>query len=774
LGRRLRRPVGLSVYFFLLFFIAGTAISVGTGVFAYRVASEAYLERAKESLWNTSNTARDVILHVWLPLVTRKTALAASSLVSGNLSLGDRASLSRALADIYRNFPEFRRLNLYNLDGVLLASSDPLFQEGGIDFSRRIQVGEVGLLPLRRAGPGEEEVISFVLPMKRDGMNAYLVADLDVKVVNQEISSKRVGISGEIYLVDERGRLVTYPRYGLEAYGVKVLGEPLETEGVRRATAGESGISVYRNYLGEEVLGCYSWIPEVKWGVLVEEPTSSVLAPLGTVRRSIILAVLACLAASLAIAFFSYRWLGKPIRLVAKAAERVASGEEGVRLQPRGAGELRGLAEDFNRMAEGIENSTRFLERKVEERTHELMSVINAAAELRSSREPFPVLARTLDFVQDITGSQDVWSYLASGEEYRLMAKRVSSPAAPPLPESLDPSREPWAFVLRKRGPVPVEDPGTGAGGDLALNCLPLATQQRVLGLVVFALPHGEGRLSGHTGDILSVVAFESALALENAILYRELREKVEALEEANRELKSLDQAKNDFISMITHELKQPLALISGYAQTIHDYYEELSVEDEMQCIRVIVERAEYLSRMVDDLLDLSAIKQGVLRIYPESLDLRELAEQVVSRFAGLYPWVRFVTDFPPDFPRLMADARRMEQVLTNLVANAVKFSDEKGEVEVRGSPGEDEVMVEVMDRGRGIDPEKVDRIFDPFFQEDFSIRRPYPGVGLGLHVCRQLVVAHGGRIWAENREGGGARFVFTLPLRAGEREGGV
>jgi two-component system sensor histidine kinase KdpD len=121
-----------------------------------------------------------------------------------------------------------------------------------------------------------------------------------------------------------------------------------------------------------------------------------------------------------------------------------------------------------------------------------------------------------------------------------------------------------------------------------------------------------------------------------------------------------------------------------------------------------------------------------------------------------------------------MADARRMEQVLTNLVANAVKFSDEKGEVEVRGSPGEDEVMVEVMDRGRGIDPEKVDRIFDPFFQEDFSIRRPYPGVGLGLHVCRQLVVAHGGRIWAENREGGGARFVFTLPLRAGEREGGV
>lgn len=769
------RHIGVSVYIFFLFFLLGTLVSLGTGIYAYRTSRSAFLERARESLWNTSHTARDVILNVWLPLLARKTSLAASYLASGIPGAGDRSSLSRQLASVYRNFPEFLRISLYDRDGLFLASSDPLYQDAGIDLSRQTPAGGLGILPLREGGPGSSTVVmSFVCPIKQEGTDTrYLVADMDVRAVNQEISSKRVGVSGEIYLVDEEGRLVTYPKYGLEAHGVRVLGDPLDSEGVRRAIAGESGISVYRNYMGEEVLGCYSWIPELKWGLLVEEKTSHVFSPLDDVKKGMLVAFVVCLAVSALVALVSSRWLGRPIRKVAEAARSVASGELGVRLESRGPGELRSLAEDFNRMAEGVENSTQFLERTVNERTRELMSVINAAAELRSSREPFHILARTMDFVQDSTGSQNVWGYMYEGEGYRLMMSRVTAPGLPSLPELLDPSREPWNRILEERKPVPIECEDISAGAESALFCLPLATQQRVLGLVAFSMPMAADALRGHTGDILSVIAFESALALENALLYRELREKMDALEEANRELRSLDEAKNNFLSMVTHELRQPLALISGYAQTIHDYYEELSVEDEMQCARIIMERAEYLSRLVDDLLDLSAMRQGALRIYPESLYFPDLAENVVSRFEKLYPEVRFVVNFPPDFPRVKADSRRMEQVLTNLVNNAIKFSDEKGEVEVRGSFDEREVLVEVLDRGRGIDPEKIDRIFDPFFQEDFSIRRPYPGVGLGLHVCRQLVFAHGGRIWAENREGGGARFAFTLPRHSSGEGGG-
>lgn len=768
MGGRANRPMGLSVYLFILFFLSGTAIGAGTGIFAFSSAKGAYLDRVRESLWNSSATARDVILNVWLPLVTRKTSLAAVSLGSRPWDSRNRSQLSRLLGEIYRNFPEFRRLSLYDRQGNLLASSDPLFQNVGIEPTYLDRAASTIVLALREGGLGDGGVISFIAPINgEEAKAAYLVADLDLRTVDQELSSKRVGIFGEMYLVDERGRLVTYPRYGLESHGVQVLGKPLDTEGVRRATAGESGISVYRNYLGEQVMGCYCWIPELKWGLLVEERMSSVLSPLNNLKRAVHFATLASLAISFIVALLFYRLHGKPLRLVAKAAERVASGDRGVRLEFRGAGELRVLAENFNRMAEEIEQSTQFLESTVEERTRELMSVINAASELRSSREPFHVLSRTIDFVQDFTGSREAGSYVLDGEAFRLVVSKPVNPPTLQLPDFIDPSVEPWRSFLGERGPAPLGLDEGDARGSGPLFCLPLATQQRVLGLVIFNLPQGGQKLTGHTGDILSVVAFESALALENAMLYRELREKVEALEAANRELRSLDEAKNNFISMITHELKQPLALISGYAQTIHDYYEDLSVEDEMQCIRVIVERAEYLSRMVDDLLDLSAMHHGSLRIYPESLDLRALTEQVVTRFSQIYPKVRFSVAFPQDFPLITADSRRMEQVITNLVSNAVKFSDERGEVEVRGWFDEEEVFLEVLDRGRGIDPEKLNRIFDPFFQGDYSIRRPYPGVGMGLHVCQRLIAAHGGRIWAENREGGGARFVFALPMQA-------
>jgi len=112
-----------------------------------------------------------------------------------------------------------------------------------------------------------------------------------------------------------------------------------------------------------------------------------------------------------------------------------------------------------------------------------------------------------------------------------------------------------------------------------------------------------------------------------------------------------------------------------------------------------------------------------------------------------------------------LADSRRMEQVLSNLLSNAVKFSHETGEIRVSGTVVGDRVRVRVEDQGVGIDPSCLESIFDRFFQADASTRRLYPGVGLGLFICRQLIEAHGGRIWAENRPGGGAVFTFEIPL---------
>jgi signal transduction histidine kinase len=223
---------------------------------------------------------------------------------------------------------------------------------------------------------------------------------------------------------------------------------------------------------------------------------------------------------------------------------------------------------------------------------------------------------------------------------------------------------------------------------------------------------------------------------------------------------------KSNFISAVTHELKQPLALISGYAQTVYDYYDSLTYEEEMQCMRVVLERAQFLADLVEDLLDISMLEMGRIRLHREELDMVALARKVAGEYA-VGEGQEIMVDFTSSFPLVIADARRMEQVLSNLLSNAVKFSNGEGNIIVSGRAKGDRVEVRVEDQGVGIDPSQLERIFERFYQADASTRRPYPGVGLGLFICRELVEAHGGRIWAENRPEGGSAFILEIPVEA-------
>jgi signal transduction histidine kinase len=280
------------------------------------------------------------------------------------------------------------------------------------------------------------------------------------------------------------------------------------------------------------------------------------------------------------------------------------------------------------------------------------------------------------------------------------------------------------------------------------------------------------GLLPGERKETLKAIASETAIALENLRLYQELQEHIRDLERVNRELRSLDEMKSNFISAVTHELKQPLALISGYAQTIHDYYDSLTFEEEMHCLRVILERTNFLTGLVEDLLDMSLLEMGRIRLQLEEVSLPALTAKVLAGHRDVAGGRKMVMDFPPDFPAVMADARRMEQVLSNLVSNAIKFSEADGEIRVSGKAIPRGVQVRVEDKGVGIEPSQLEKIFDRFYQADASARRPYAGVGLGLFICRELVSAHGGRIWAENRPEKGAAFIFEIPGRKGEGGG--
>jgi len=226
------------------------------------------------------------------------------------------------------------------------------------------------------------------------------------------------------------------------------------------------------------------------------------------------------------------------------------------------------------------------------------------------------------------------------------------------------------------------------------------------------------------------------------------------------------EEMKSTFISVISHELKTPVALIKGYATTLareDAHWDEQTLREGLQ---VIEEESDRLNSLIDNLLDASRIQAGVLKLEQGDVNIPQLVRQVVERFATQSDQHKFEVDFPDDFPVILADEERLRQVLNNLVSNAIKYSPEGGVVRVGGWADQESVTVYVADQGIGIPPEEQGRLFARFYRVDSSLRRKTQGAGLGLFLCKSLIEAHGGQIWFRSEPGKGSTFFFSLPRR--------
>ncbi|MEX0788762.1 MAG: ATP-binding protein [Anaerolineales bacterium] len=223
------------------------------------------------------------------------------------------------------------------------------------------------------------------------------------------------------------------------------------------------------------------------------------------------------------------------------------------------------------------------------------------------------------------------------------------------------------------------------------------------------------------------------------------------------------EELKSTFISVISHELRTPVALIKGYAGTLRREDAEWDPEVVRQSLTVIEEEADHLASLIDDLLDASRLQAGGLALSQGEVDLAALAMRLVDRFRIQSPAHKFESQLPPDFPIVIADEARLNQVLANLISNAVKYSPEGGTIRVQGQARPDEVTVCVIDEGPGIETAEASRIFDRFYRSAETARKTQ-GAGLGLYLARAVVEAHGGRIWVDQPGRAGARICFSLP----------
>jgi len=225
---------------------------------------------------------------------------------------------------------------------------------------------------------------------------------------------------------------------------------------------------------------------------------------------------------------------------------------------------------------------------------------------------------------------------------------------------------------------------------------------------------------------------------------------------------RTAEEIKSTFISIVSHELRTPVALIKGYASTLRRDDAKWDKRTISDSLAVIEDEADRLAKMIDDLLDASRLQAGGLSLNRADVALGVLATRVAERLGSQSSKHQIVVDFPEKFPVILGDEMRLEQVLVNLVSNAIKYAP-KGEIRISGSVRPEQVIVCVSDEGQGIDARDLPHIFDRFYRSTTAVKHT-KGAGLGLYLARAIVEAHGGRIWPDPKPDSGARICFSLP----------
>jgi PAS domain S-box-containing protein len=226
-----------------------------------------------------------------------------------------------------------------------------------------------------------------------------------------------------------------------------------------------------------------------------------------------------------------------------------------------------------------------------------------------------------------------------------------------------------------------------------------------------------------------------------------------------------IDQQKDEFIALASHELKTPVTAIKGYAQSGLRAATKLGDERLERTLRVIDDQSNRLTRLINELLDVSRAQSNTLSLYAEPLDLRQLVHEVVNNLQLTAPAFTLDLQVPPRPTVVNADRQRIEQVLVNLVQNAIKYSGQSERVEISVRTEGSEVITTVRDFGVGIPLDQQEQVFERFFRARNVSSRHYSGLGLGLFIARGIVERQGGRMWLQSVEGSGSTFAFALPL---------
>ncbi|MBN2004941.1 MAG: GAF domain-containing protein [Anaerolineae bacterium] len=290
-----------------------------------------------------------------------------------------------------------------------------------------------------------------------------------------------------------------------------------------------------------------------------------------------------------------------------------------------------------------------------------------------------------------------------------------------------------------------------------------LSVRDTIFGVLLLGRQEGHGEIDDRVRETVRTAAINVSVAMETASLYQEAQDTAE-------KLKEVDQLKSQFMANMSHELRTPLNSIIGFSRVILKGIDGPLTDMQKTDLTAIYESGTQLLNLINDILDISKIEAGKMEFSFETTDLKEVVKSVLLVSSALVKDkpIELQADIPNDLPTVMADTRRIRQVLTNLLSNAAKFTDQ-GFIKVSAMYDNYQVIMSVQDTGIGIPADRLGAVFVRFEQVDSSSTRRYGGTGIGMPLSLEFIKAHGGDMWLESKVGAGSTFFFSLPINGPE-----
>lgn len=546
--------------------------------------------------------------------------------------------------------------------------------------------------------------INIVYPL---GPGHALYTTVTLQNLWNRITQTRIATTGTAFMVDETGAIIAHPNINLARERTSALSLPIVRQGLKAVSVGSSEYE--HPITHKRIVGAYAPIKGLSWGIIIQQDKAEAYTAVYRMRKqAAVLIITISIGSALLLAPFIARWLTKPIVQITEAARHISRKEFATRVSIRTHDELRDLAETFNDMTAELERYDQMQVDKIVEEKSKTDAVIFSIADGIVMTDPDGRVQIANRQARDILGiPEEGWQ----NQPVNNLVKRDKLKEA-----FLEIMRQPEQSLSRE---VNLSQPDA--------TCFYLLTTEPVV--------------SPQNRDRIGMVT-----VLRNITLEREL-----------------DRMKDDFLHSITHDLRNPMTSIRGFLKFLNDGVAGPLNEQQKKMLSIMDRASLRLLVLINDILDIAKLEAGRMTLSLTECDMKPIAQRAleISEGLALKKQIKLVLDAPDTLPVSNCDPELIERVFINLVSNSLKFTPEAGMVTIRLRTAGDKIEGAVIDTGEGIPPDYVESIFDKFKQVAGQRKG---GTGLGLTICKHIVEAHLGRIWAESKLGEGATFIFQIP----------